>query len=138
MQKEVYMKAASKWEFPVKEINIPFTLREGQDRESIPLYVRVPKLERGGNEKVPVVLLMTGLDGSRPDNTERSNEFLSRGWGCIIVEIPGTGDCPSDPSDPKSGDRLWSTILDWMEGEGGFDMRRVMVWGLSTGGLLCC
>jgi dienelactone hydrolase len=126
------MKAASKWESPVKEINIPFIGRDGQDRESIPVYIRVPKLERGG--KVPVVVLMTGLDGYRPDNTERTNEFLSRGWGVLIVEIPGTADCPSDPSDPKSGDRLWSCILDWMEGERGFDMRKVMVWGLSTGG----
>jgi len=132
--KEVYMKAASKWESPVKEILIPFTGRDGHDRESIPVYIRVPKLERGG--KVPVVILMTGLDGYRPDNTERTSEFLSRGWGVVIVEIPGTADCPADPSDPKSCDRLWSCILDWMENERGygFDMSRVMVWGLSTGG----
>jgi predicted dienelactone hydrolase len=133
-QKEVYMKAASKWESPVKEILIPFTGREGQDRESSPVYIRVPKLERGG--KVPVVILMTGLDGYRPDNTERTSEFLSRGWGVVIVKIPGTADCPADPSDPKSCDRLRSCILDWMENERGygFDMSRVMVWGFSTGG----
>ena len=128
------MKAASKWESPVKEILIPFTSREGQDRDTIPVYIRVPKGD--GNGKVPVVILMTGLDGYRPDNTERTNGFLSRGWGVVIVEIPWTADCPSDPSDPNSGDRLWSCILDWMENESvyGFDMRKVMVWGLSTGG----
>ena len=106
------MKAASKWESPVKEILIPFTSREGQDRDTIPVYIHVPKLEREGNGKVPVVILMTGLHGYKPDNTELTNEFLSRGWGVVIVEIPGTADCPSDPSDPKSCDRLWSYILD--------------------------
>jgi hypothetical protein len=106
------MKAASQWESPVKEILIPFIGREGQDRDTIPVYIRVPK--RDGNGKVPVVILMTGLHGYKPDNTELTNEFLSRGWGVVIVEIPGTADCPSDP---KSCDRLWSCILDWMEKE---------------------
>jgi hypothetical protein len=85
------MKAGSKLEVPVREINIPFTSRESRDRDSIPLYIRVPKLEKRGNGKVPVLILMTGLDGYRPDNTERTNEFLLRGWGVLIVEIPGNG-----------------------------------------------
>jgi hypothetical protein len=56
-QKEVYMKAASQWASPVKEINIPFTKRQGQDRETIPVYIRIPKLTTEGNvkEKVSVI-----------------------------------------------------------------------------------
>jgi len=130
-QKLVYMKAASKWEEPVKEVEVPHTAAKGADRDSIPVYVRLPK---GGKEKVPVVLLITGLDGYRPDNTQRSDEFLARGWGCVIAEIPGTADCPADPADSESGDRLWTSVLDWMENQGTFDMKNVMVWGLSCGG----
>jgi hypothetical protein len=36
--------------------------------------------EGKGKKKCPVVVLMTGLDGYRPDNTVRCEEFLKRGW----------------------------------------------------------
>jgi acetyl esterase/lipase len=51
-----------------------------------------------------------------------------------VVEIPGTADCPADSADPESPDRLWSSLLEWMSQDGRFDMKRVMVWGLSSGG----
>ncbi|KAF4624535.1 hypothetical protein G7Y89_g13634 [Cudoniella acicularis] len=132
-QKVVYMKAGSKWEEPVKEVIIPFVDKKGADRDSIPVYIRVPKSTPAG-KKPPMVLLLTGLDGYRPDNTQRSDEFLKRGWGTVIAEVPGTADCPADPGDPESPDRLWTSVLDWVEKEGVFDMEKVMVWGLSTGG----
>lgn len=90
--------------------------------------MRTPK------SKSPAVLLMTGLDGYRPDNTTRSDEFLARGWASVIVEIPGTADCPADPKDPAGSERLWSSVLDWMEKDGRFDMSKILVWGLSSGG----
>ncbi|PQE29039.1 pigment biosynthesis Ayg1 protein [Rutstroemia sp. NJR-2017a BBW] len=131
-QKKVYMKAGSKWDCPFLDVSIPYTAKEGKDRDEIPLYIRYPA--NSEDKKVPVVLLLTGLDGYRPDNTTRSDEFINRGWGCVIAEIPGTADSPADPSDPDSPDRLWTSVLDWMEKEGRFDMKHVMVWGLSTGG----
>ncbi|KAF7943023.1 hypothetical protein EAE96_010969 [Botrytis aclada] len=131
-QKEVYMKAATKWDCPVEEVLIEHTNAAEQDELSIPVYVRYPPATK--NSKVPVVLLLTGLDGYRPDNTVRSDEFISRGWACVIAEIPGTADCPSDPSDPLAPDRLWTSILEWMKLGDRFDMSHVMVWGLSAGG----
>jgi hypothetical protein len=131
-QKKVYMKAAGSWDQPIREVSVPFHSKSGADRENIPVYVRHPKLASNG--KVPVVLLLTGLDGYRPDNTQRSDEFNARGWACVIAEIPGTADCPADPGDAESPDRLWTSLLAWMGSEGNFDMRKVMVWGLSTGG----
>lgn len=127
------MKAASSWEEPIKEIVLPYTARQGTERYQIPVYVRLPKAALRG-EKVPVVLLLTGLDGYRPDNTQRSDEFLARGWACVIVEIPGTADSPADPGDPQSPDRLWTSVMDWMAGFEHFNMTKVMVWGLSSGG----
>ncbi|KAG4421565.1 hypothetical protein IFR04_005292 [Cadophora malorum] len=128
LQKEVYLKAASKWDVPITEVLIPHVHKSGEDRQDIPAYVRTLK------EKAPAVILMTGLDGYRPDNTTRSDEFLARGWASVIVEIPGTADCPADPKDPAGSERLWSSVLDWMEQDGRFDMAKIMVWGLSSGG----
>ncbi|KAI1815008.1 alpha/beta-hydrolase [Poronia punctata] len=132
MQKRVYLKGASLWEHPVHEVEVPHTHRDGRDREVLPAYVRLPNDD--GNATFPTVLLFTGLDGYRPDNSGRLHEFLARNWATIVVEIPGTADCPADPADPTSPDRLWDSLFDWMEGYGRFDMRNVMCWGLSAGG----
>ncbi|KAK3337528.1 Alpha/Beta hydrolase protein [Cercophora scortea] len=133
-QKEVYMRAASAWSEPVEEVVVPHSHRAGRDRADIPVYVRMPSSVHQAKGPVPAVILMTGLDGYRPDNTVRTAEFITRGWAAVVVEIPGTADCPADSADPDSPDRLWSSLLDWMDKEGRFEMGRVMVWGLSSGG----
>jgi hypothetical protein len=132
-QKAAYLKAVRGWADPVYEESIPHVAASGADGPSIPLYIRVPSTATPEN-RVPTVLLLTGLDGYRPDNTQRSYEFVKRGWGCVIAEIPGTADCPADPKDPKSPDRLWDSIFQWMGKKGIFDMSNVVAWGLSTGG----
>lgn len=132
-QKQVYLKAASLWNPVITEVVIPHKHRAGRDGASIPLYIRLPE-EASMGQRVPVVLLMTGLDGYRPDNSQRSHEIVNRGWATVIVEIPGTADSPADPADPESPDRLWSSVLDYMAGRPEFDMARVAAWGLSAGG----
>jgi dipeptidyl aminopeptidase/acylaminoacyl peptidase len=133
-QKRAYMKAAALFDVPISDVSIPHTAGLPSDEgKEIPLYIRLPK-GATKDSPVPAVLLMCGLDGHRPDNTVRSDEFLKRGWASVIVDIPGTADCPADRRDATSPDRLWTSILDWMEKEGHFDMRKVLAWGLSAGG----
>lgn len=132
-QCQVYLRGASLWDAPMKEVRIRHTAAAGKDGTEIPLFVRIPNGASPSN-KCPVVLLMTGLDGHRPDNTGRSDEFLKRGWASVIAEIPGTADCPVDRRDPKSPDRLWTSVLDWINAQPQFDVRKVLVWGLSAGG----
>ncbi|CAL5871260.1 uncharacterized protein PFLUO_LOCUS5508 [Penicillium psychrofluorescens] len=132
-QKHLYLKAASLWSPPIKEVVIPHARRAGKDGAQIPLYVRLPE-EASAQNKVPVVLLMTGLDGYRPDNSQRTHEIIGRGWATVVCEIPGTADSPADPADPESPDRLWSSVLEYMAQQPEFDMTRVAAWGLSAGG----
>lgn len=131
-QKDVYLKAASLWNPMIKEESIPHKYATGKDGSQIPIYIRVP--DEASEHPVPVVLIMTGLDGYRPDNSQRTHEIINRGWATVIVEIPGTADSPADPADPESPDRLWSSVLDYMAQRPEFDMTRVAVWGLSAGG----
>lgn len=141
-QKAAYLKAASTWPRPVEEVMVPYThaLPPGETPSStIPVYVRSPSPSSSNNQqqqpkKHGTVILLTGLDGYRPDNTARCDEFLRRGWACVVVEIPGTADCPADPADAAAPERLWDSLLEWMGRDGRFDMGRVMVWGLSSGG----
>ncbi|KAI1137591.1 alpha/beta-hydrolase [Hypoxylon sp. FL0543] len=133
LQKAIYDKAGSLWSpSPLSEVLIPHSYAKGRDRDAIPVYVRVPPT--AGNQPCPAVILLTGLDGYRPDNTARCEEFLSRGWGAVVFEIPGTADCPADPADPSSPDRLLDSVFAWMTADGRFNMSRIMCWGLSSGG----
>ena len=87
-QKKVYAKAGGLWDVPLEERVVEFVHGTGVEREKggIPVYVRVPLAQQKkgvdgeGGKKSPVVVLMTGLDGYRPDNTVRCDEFLGRGW----------------------------------------------------------
>lgn len=88
-QKAAYMKAASTFDCPIEDISIPHTAGTAKDEgKEIPLYVRVPK-GASKQKPAPAVILMCGLDGHRPDNTVRSNEFLARGWASVIVSDCG-------------------------------------------------
>lgn len=85
MQKKTYLKAGALWLNRVEEVVVKHRYAEGRDRGEIPVYVRTPKMVHiDGEEKegtaFPTVVLMTGLDGYRPDNTLRCEEFLKRGW----------------------------------------------------------
>lgn len=82
LQKKTYLKAGALWLNPVEEVQVKHRYAEGRDRGEIPVYVRVPKMAHidGKQDTFPVVLLMTGLDGYRPDNTVRCEELLARGW----------------------------------------------------------
>lgn len=55
---------------------IPNTAGTSADGDSVPLYVRLPK-NASKADPCGAVLLLCGLDGHRPDNTTRSDEFLA-------------------------------------------------------------
>lgn len=70
-QKMIYLRGAALWPEPMTEVVIPHTAAGPGDGSEIPLYVRIPAGIKKGDaaKKCPVVLLITGLDGHRPDNT---------------------------------------------------------------------
>ena len=130
-QKEVYLRGAALWDIPLEEVIMPHPHALNGDGPEIPLYIRKPV----GPGPFPAILLITGLDGHRPDNTERTQEHLNRGWATVICDIPGTTvDCPANRRDPLSPDRLFSSILSWMKDTPWIDEKKVVAWGLSAGG----
>jgi hypothetical protein len=68
-QKQVYLSGAKLWDIPVTETIIDHKYAGHGDGSEIPLYLRIPPAASLDNP-CPVVLLITGLDGHRPDNTE--------------------------------------------------------------------
>lgn len=132
-QKKVYMKGAKLWDVQLEDISIPHKHASGADKKEIPLYVRTPP-SASAEKPVPVLFLITGLDGHRPDNFERTQGALDRGWATVICDIPGVADCPADKTDPLSPDRLMSSILEWIASQKQFNASKVIGWGLSAGG----
>ncbi|KAL4930438.1 heptaketide hydrolyase ayg1 [Aspergillus undulatus] len=136
-QKNSYLKAASLWKPRIEEHIVQHTHRADNEGHHIPNYIRIPdETAAPGADPVPCILILTGLDGYRPDNSQRTHELTNRGWAVAIVEIPGTADSPADSGDPTSPDRLIDSVLDYMDSktELNFDMSKVVIWGLSAGG----
>jgi pimeloyl-ACP methyl ester carboxylesterase len=132
-QKEAYLQGSRLWDVTIKEAIIPFTDASEGDGPEIPLYTRIPPTATAENP-VPTILLITGLDGHRPDNTERTQEFLDKGWGAVICDIPGVADCPANKRDPKAPERYFTTILSYIRSVPELNHRKIVAWGLSAGG----
>lgn len=115
------------------EITIPHIHRIDREGLEIKCYLRVPE-HASPTQQVPIVIFICGLDAYRTDHTNRTSEHVKRGFACLSVEIPGTGDSPALKNDPLSPERQWSSVLDWIQEQEMFDRKRICVRGVSTGG----
>ena len=90
----MYMKAGSSWTEPTYDEMIPHSHTSSADGPDVPIYYCVSSAATK-EMPVPTMLLVTGLDGLRPADTQRPEEFLKRGSACVIVHIPDTADYPA-------------------------------------------
>jgi pimeloyl-ACP methyl ester carboxylesterase len=114
-------------------LTIPHTHAAGKDKESLTFYYHLPPGTPSG-APVPTLILLTGLDAYRTELAVWIEGFSRLNVATIVLEIPGTGDSPADPSDPKSSDRVFSTLLDWIDTQNELDPARRACWSFSTGG----
>ena len=134
LNKEIYLKGARLLDPPIELVKFPHAHAlegSGEAGSEISVFVSKPKNTSG---PVPVVITIFGLDGYRTEGTPNYRYPISRGWGYVSVEIPGTGDNPALRQDPKSPERCWSSLLDWLSAQSWVDKRKIVAWGLSTGG----
>ncbi|KAF9248530.1 hypothetical protein DTO013E5_6315 [Penicillium roqueforti] len=133
MQVDAYFKSAKYLDPPVSSVQINHTYAANGDGPTIPVAVRhVPDSESSAILH-PVLLFVTGVDEFRPDFNPLTEWAVNQGYEVVVAEVPGTGDCPSNRSDPVAGDRLWNSVLNWMESQPQYDTGRIGVWSFSTG-----
>ncbi|KAF2711292.1 pigment biosynthesis protein-like protein yellowish-green 1 [Pleomassaria siparia CBS 279.74] len=135
--KEVCIKGLGLRPHPVREVLIPHTQRLSKEKSHIPAYYLHPSphvTDTTPSSPAPLVIIFTGLDGYRTELAVWMESWRKNGVASMVLEIPGTGDCPSDPSDPKSPDRLYSSLFEWVGSQKDIAQDRVAVWGFSTGG----
>lgn len=115
------------------DVQIPHTHAISSDGKILPAYYHLPSTASPSNKR-PLIIIMTGLDGYRTELAVWIQGWHNVGCAVLIVEIPGTGDNPGDPSDPKSPDRVWSSMFDWIGQQEAIDQSSVVCWAFSTGG----
>ncbi len=103
-------------------IQIPF---EGK---SITGYLRLPK----SSKPVPIILAISGLDSRKETVAESYNQILELGVGYFAVDGPGTGQAPIKVS--PNAERMFSTVLDYLQKLPQIDPNRIIVSGVSFGG----
>jgi dienelactone hydrolase len=130
--KEMCIKGLGMREYPVQEIMIPHTHRKDNEGAHISVYHLLPDIAR--EKPVPTVIIFTGLDGYRTELAVWMEGWRQNGIATIVLEIPGTGDCPANVSDPNSPDRLYSSLFDWIDSQTGLDSKKTAIWAFSTGG----
>ncbi|KAK3630641.1 hypothetical protein LTR56_017319 [Elasticomyces elasticus] len=131
--KKAAAKGLAMRERPTKEIVIPH--KHGLDHEGkeISFYYHLPP-GTTKDKPVPLVVILTGLDGYRTELAVWIEGWSQKGVGVIVLEIPGTGDSPADPKDITSPEREWSSLFDWIDEQAEVDHKKVALWAYSTGG----
>jgi pimeloyl-ACP methyl ester carboxylesterase len=114
-------------------LTIPHKHASADDKDSVTFYYHLPPGTTAGSP-VPTIILLCGLDAYRTEIAVSIEGWSRHNVAVIILEIPGTGDSPADPSDPKSSDRVFSTLFDWLDAQPELDPSRRACWSFSTGG----
>jgi hypothetical protein len=120
---KAYASYAQSLDPPLEVVQIPF---EGK---SFNAYLRMPKVS---NQKVPMVLAISGLDSRKETVADSYGEILSHGVGFIAVDSPGTGQAPVKVS--INAERMFSAVLDYLATLPQVDTKRIVVSGVSFGG----
>jgi acetyl esterase/lipase len=119
--REMYLAAAKYFDRLLERIAIPFTGKE------IVGYLRLPP-------KLPAPLIMHwgGIDNWKEERHSFAESFLREGWGCFVLDSPGTGESPVVAS--ADAHRVHSAVLDYLVQRAEVDRERVAVVGASFGG----
>ncbi|MGZ8477030.1 MAG: alpha/beta hydrolase, partial [Candidatus Binatia bacterium] len=81
--REMFLAASKYFDIPVEKVSIPF---HGQ---AIVGHLRLPK-----QLPAPMIMHWGGIDNWKEERHSFGENFVKQGWGCFIIDSPGTGECP--------------------------------------------
>jgi len=105
------------------------TLRVPLDDREIVAYLRAPR----GAAPAPVVLGISGLDSRKEDIVAHSDNYLERGLAIVAVDMPGTGEAPTSPTEAQP-ERMFTALIDYLLTRDDIDATRLAVQGRSFSG----
>jgi len=119
--REMFLRASKYFDIPVERVAIPF------GDKTIVGHLRLPK-------KLPAPMIMHwgGIDNWKEERHSFGENFVKEGWGCFIIDSPGTGECPMLAG--PDAHRVHTTVLDYLLTRPEVDKSKVAVVGASFGG----
>jgi esterase FrsA len=85
-------------------------------------------------QKLPAPMIMHwgGIDNWKEERHSFGEAFVKEGWGCFIIDSPGTGECPLLAG--PDAHRVHATVLNHLLERPEVDPSKVAVVGASFGG----
>jgi esterase FrsA len=119
--REMYLAASRYFDIPLECVSLPF------DGKTIVGHLRLPK-------KLPAPLVMHwgGIDNWKEERMTFAERFVKEGWGCFVIDSPGTGECPMLAA--PDAHRVHSAALEYLIKRREVDPKRIAVVGASFGG----
>jgi 2,6-dihydroxypseudooxynicotine hydrolase len=121
----LYREAAPLFANPAERFEIPF---EGFN---IPGYLRLPPAAAG---RVPVALVLGGLESTKEESYRFENLCLARGLATCSFDGPGQGEMYFQAKMRPDFHGFASRVVDWLEQRPELDGGRIGVIGRSLGG----
>lgn len=121
---QAYIKANQYSPYSMESLRIQIADKEGR------AFLRLPE----GKQKYPVVLLSGGIDTWKSDLEihSLSETFLKRGMAVLLLDIPGTGECPIVAS--PDAHQWYLSAIERIKQHPAIDSSSIAFYGLSFGG----
>jgi esterase/lipase len=119
--REMLLAASKYFDIPLERVAIPF---EGKQ---IIGHLRLPKLT-----PAPLVLHWGGIDNWKEERHTFAERFVKEGWGCFVLDSPGTGECPVLAG--PDAHQIYLAALDYLVRRPQVIADRIAVVGASFGG----
>ena len=122
--REMFLAASKYFYIAVERVSIPFQNKAGN---AIIGHLRLPK-------KLPAPMIMHwgGIDNWKEERHSFGENFVKEGWGCFIIDSPGTGECPMLAG--PDAHQVHLAVLDYLLNRPEVDANKIAVVGASFGG----
>lgn len=121
----LYREGAPLFPVPAERFDLAF------DGYNIPGYLRLP-LGRSG--RLPVALVLGGLESTKEESYLFENRCLARGLATCSFDGPGQGEMYFESKLRPDFHRFASAVVDWLEARPDINAGRIGVIGRSLGG----
>lgn len=120
-----YQQAMPHFAIPAERVTIPY-----ENGLSIPGILRRPL----SITQPPIVLLVPGLDSTKEELHNYSEDFLRRGMATLAIDGPGQGEMEFQTPLRHDYEVPVRAVIDYLEGRSDIDAQRIGLLGVSLGG----